>query len=145
MSKTRQRLAKVRWGCLLWLFGCFSLVCGWFWRGGWHFRTARSGVYMGAGLTDSVIRFGFLVEWMDAHFRYYLTAPPERSLSRRSETAGEVWKGLGFGVHPLRLQKTASLLHPLSRIAEFCFRPLLRLRLGASVFFATRLRLTCIG
>ena len=25
-----------------------------------HFRTARSGVYMGAGLTDSVIRFGFL-------------------------------------------------------------------------------------
>ena len=28
--------------------------------------TARSGVYMGAGLTDSVIRFGFLVEWMDA-------------------------------------------------------------------------------
>ena len=33
-----------------------------------HFRTARSGVYMGAGLTDSVIRFGFLVEWMDAHF-----------------------------------------------------------------------------
>ena len=31
-----------------------------------HFRTARSGVYMGAGLTDSVIRFGFLVEWMDA-------------------------------------------------------------------------------
>ena len=31
-----------------------------------HFRTARSGVYMGAGLTDSVIRFGFLVEWGDA-------------------------------------------------------------------------------
>ena len=31
-----------------------------------HFRTARSGVYMGAGLTDSVIRFGFLVEWIDA-------------------------------------------------------------------------------
>ena len=23
---------------------------------------------MGAGLTDSVIRFGFLVEWGDAHF-----------------------------------------------------------------------------
>ena len=66
MSKTRQRLAKVRWGCLLGLFGCFSLVCGWFWRVGGHFRTARSGVYMGAGLTDSVIRFGFLVEWMDA-------------------------------------------------------------------------------
>ena len=64
------------------------------------------------------------------------TAPPSRSLSRRLETAGEVRKGLGFGVHPLRLQKTASLLHPLSRIAEFCFRPLLRLRLGASVFFA---------
>ena len=59
-----------------------------------HFRTARSGVYMGAGLTDSVIRFGFLVEWMDAHFRYYSTAPPERSLTRRSETAGRdlgVW------------------------------------------------------
>ena len=66
----------------------------------------------------------------------YSTAPPEHSLSRCSETAGEVRKGLGFGVHPLRLQKTASLLHPLSRIAEFCFRPLLRLRLGASVFFA---------
>ena len=117
-----------------------------------HFRTARSGVYMGAGLTDSVIRFGFLVEWGDAHFSglipllrlpaatasrvggllnvflCYLTAPPERSLSRRSETAGEVRKGLGFGVHPLRLQKTASLLHPLSRIAEFCFRLLLRFR-----------------
>ena len=61
-----EHLAKVRWGCLLGLFGCFSLVCGWFWRGGGHFRTARSGVYMGAGLTDSVIRFGFLVEWMDA-------------------------------------------------------------------------------
>ena len=58
----------------------------------------------------------------------YSTAPPERSLSRRSETAGEVRKGLGFGVHPLRLQKTASLLHPLSRIAEFCFRLLLRFR-----------------
>lgn len=28
--------------------------------------TVRSGVYMGAGLTDSVIRFGFLVEWGDA-------------------------------------------------------------------------------
>ena len=66
MSKTRQRLAKVRWGCLLGLFGCFSLVCGWFWRGGGHFRTARSGVYMGAGLTDSVIRFWFLVEREDA-------------------------------------------------------------------------------
>ena len=66
----------------------------------------------------------------------YSTAPPSRSLSRRLETAGEVRKGVRFGVHPLRLQKTASLLHPLSRIAEFCFRPLLRLRLGASVFFA---------
>ena len=89
-----------------------------------HFRTARSGVYMVIGETDSVIRFGFLVEWMDAregtvrraghssveqvesrrletgdaHFRYYSTAPPEHSLSRCSETAGEVWKGLGFGV-----------------------------------------------
>ena len=93
---------------------------------------------MGAGLTDSVIRFGFLVEWMDAHFSglipllrlpaatasrvggllnvflCYSTAPPERSLSRRSETAGEVWKGLGFGVHPLRLQKTAVPLRLLS-------------------------------
>ena len=58
--------AKVRLGCLLGLFGCFSLVCGWFWRGGGHFRTARSGVYMVIGETDSVIRFGFLVEWMDA-------------------------------------------------------------------------------
>ena len=58
--------------------------------GAGHFRTARSGVYMGAGLTDSIIRFGFLVEWMDAHFRYYSTAPPEHSLSRCSETAGEV-------------------------------------------------------
>ena len=59
-----------------------------------HFRTARSGVYMVIGETDSVIRFGFLVEWMDAHFRYYSTAPPERSLTRRSETAGRdlgVW------------------------------------------------------
>ena len=27
---------------------------------------ARSGVYMGVSLTDSVIRFGFLVEWGDA-------------------------------------------------------------------------------
>ena len=31
-----------------------------------HFRTARSGVYMGAGLTDSVIRFGFFVGGYDA-------------------------------------------------------------------------------
>ena len=31
-----------------------------------HFRTARSGVYMVSRRTDSVIRFGFLVEWMDA-------------------------------------------------------------------------------
>ena len=98
MSKTRQRLAKVRWGCLLGLFGCFSLVCGWFWRGGGHFRTARSGVYMVIGETDSVIRFGFLSGEGDAHFRYYSTAPPEHSLSRCSETAGEVWKDLGFGV-----------------------------------------------
>jgi len=79
-----------------------------------HFRGARSGVYMGAGLTDSVIRFGFLFGEGDAHFRYYSTAPPERSLSRRSETAGEVRKGLGFGVHPLRLQKTAVPLRLLS-------------------------------
>ena len=59
-----------------------------------HFRTARSGVYMGVSLTDSVIRFGFLVEWMDAHFRYYSTAPPDCSLTRQSETAGRdlgVW------------------------------------------------------
>ena len=28
----------------------------------------------------------------------YSTAPPEHSLSRCSETAGEVWKDLGFGV-----------------------------------------------
>ena len=75
MSKTRQRLAKVRWGCLLGLFGCFSLVCGWVWRGGGHFRTARSGVYMGAGLTDSVIRFGFLDEWGDAHFSGLIPLP----------------------------------------------------------------------
>ena len=61
-----EHLAKVRWGCLLGLFGCFSLVCGWFWRGGGHFRGARSGVYMGAGLTDSVIRFGFLFGEGDA-------------------------------------------------------------------------------
>ena len=77
---------------------------------------------MGAGLTDSVIRFGFLVEWMDAHFSglipllrlpaatasrvggllnvflCYSTAPPSHSLSRRLETAGEVWKDLGIGV-----------------------------------------------
>ena len=31
-----------------------------------HFRTVRYGVYMGAGLTDSVIRFWFLDEWGDA-------------------------------------------------------------------------------
>ena len=58
--------------------------------------TARSGVYMVIGETDSVIRFGFLVVWMDAHFRYYSTAPPDCSLSRQSETAGRVKKGLGF-------------------------------------------------
>ena len=59
-----------------------------------HFRGARSGVYMVSRRTDSVIRFGFLVEWMDAHFRYYSTAPPDCSLTRQSETAGRdlvVW------------------------------------------------------
>ena len=66
----------------------------------------------------------------------YSTAPPARYAVAAGLTAEEVRKGLGFGVHLLRLQKTASLLHSLSRIAEFCFRPLLRLRLGASVFFA---------
>ena len=43
-----------------------------------------------------------------ALFWFYITAPPEHSLSRCSETAGEVWKGLGFGVEPFRLQKTAA-------------------------------------
>jgi hypothetical protein len=81
-------------GCLL--FGVlFAAGFGMSW---WCFSGARSGVYMVIGETDSVIRFGFLVEWMDAHFRYYSTAPPEHSLSRCSETAGEVWTGFGFGV-----------------------------------------------
>ena len=39
-----------------------------FWGSGFlgHFRSARSGVYMVSRRTDSVIRFGVLVEWMDA-------------------------------------------------------------------------------
>ena len=85
----------------------------------------------GKGHSDSVVPPAVAdFFWHDS------TAPPARYAVAAGLTAEEVRKGLGFGVHPLRLQKTASLLHPLSRIAEFCFRPLLRLRLGASVFFA---------
>ena len=89
--------AKVRWGCLLGLFGCFSLVCGWFWRGGGHFRTARSGVYMVIGETDSVIRFGFLDEWGDAHFSGLGLNPLPRlstrcrGAPRRRGRSGRVW------------------------------------------------------
>ena len=61
--------------------------------------TVRSGVYMGAGLTDSIIRFGFLVEWGGrAFFWSYPTAPPARYAVAAGLTAEEVWKGLGFGV-----------------------------------------------
>ena len=85
----------------------------------------------GKGHSDSVVPPAVAdFFWHDS------TAPPARYAVAAGLTAEEVRKGLGFGVHPLRLQKTASLLHPLSRIAEFCFRPLLLLRLGASVFFA---------
>ena len=77
----------VVWSLIFWGSGFFG-----------HFRTARSGVYMVSRRTDSVIRFGFLVEWMDAHFRYYSTAPPDCSLTRQSETAGRVKKGLGLAV-----------------------------------------------
>ena len=45
---------------------------------------------------------------MSILFWFYSTAPPEHSLSRCSETAGKVRKGLGFGVQTLRLQKTAA-------------------------------------
>ena len=56
-----------------------------------------------------------------------------RGGSRRRGRSGRVWDlaCIRFGC-----KKPQSLLHPLSRIAEFCFRPLLRLRLGAPVFFA---------
>ena len=93
--------AKVRLGVLRVLFVVlvvvWSLIFCDFGKWG-HFRSARSGVYMVSRRTDSVIRFGVLRFGWDAHFRYYSTAPPEHSLSRCSETAGEVWKGLGFGV-----------------------------------------------
>ena len=46
----------------------------------------------------------------------YSTAPPDCSLTRQSETAGEVRKGLGFGVHPLRLQKNR--IPPPSAVAD---------------------------
>ena len=72
---------------------------------------------------------------------FYSTAPPARYAVAAGLTAEEVGKGLGFGVHPLRLQKTASLLHPLSRIAEFCFRLLLRPR--SSTCGLRRIRLFC--
>ena len=55
--------AKVRLSILLRLFVDYSFVrslifCIFENQG--HFRTARSGVYMVIGETDSVIRFGFL-------------------------------------------------------------------------------------
>ena len=60
-----------------------------------HFRTARSGVYMGAGLTDSVIRFGFLDEWGDAHFSGLIPLPRLstrcRGAPRRRGRSGRVW------------------------------------------------------
>ena len=75
----------------------------------------------GKGHSDSVVPPAVAdFFWHDS------TAPPARYAVAAGLTAEEVWKGLGFGVHPLRLQKTASLLHPLSRIAELCFRLLLR-------------------
>ena len=88
------------------------------------------------GETDSVIRFGFLVEWMDAHFRYYSTAPPDCSLTRQSETAGRdlvVWDS---GAEPFRLQKTA--VHTSPADAGFvCLLPTTPpLRVGVLVFFA---------
>ena len=46
------------------------------------------------------------------------TAPPARYAVAAGLTAEEVGKDLGFGVHPLRRQKTASLRHPLSRRSE---------------------------
>ena len=42
------------------------------------------------------------------------TAPPARYAVAAGLTAEEVRKGLGFGVHPLRLQKTAVPLRLLS-------------------------------
>ena len=68
MSKTRQRLAKVHWGCLRGLFAEQGLDSAWIEKGLGHFRSARSGVYMVLSLTESVIRFGFVGFWQDAHF-----------------------------------------------------------------------------
>ena len=47
------------------------------------------------------------------------------SLSRRLETAGEVSKGLGFGVGPTRLQKTANSHKLAVASCSVCFRSLL--------------------
>ena len=61
--------AKVRLRVLCWLFSICRFLRGlifWGLRFLGHFRGARSGVYMGAGLTDSVIRFGFLRFGWDA-------------------------------------------------------------------------------
>ena len=104
-----EHLAKVRWGCLIGLFGCFSLVCGWFWRGGGHFRTARSGVYMVIGETDSVIRFGFLSGEGDARegtVRRAGHSSVEQVESRRLETGDAHFSGLG--------------LNPLPRLSTRC-------------------------
>ena len=63
----------------------------------------------GKGHSDSVVPPAVAdFFWHDS------TAPPARYAVAAGLTAEEVRKGLGFGVHPLRLQKTAVPLRLLS-------------------------------
>ena len=79
----------VVWSLIFWGSGFFG-----------HFRTARSGVYMVSRRTDSIIRFGFLVEWSDAHFSGLGLNPQLRLAarcrggSRRRRELRKVWDWL---------------------------------------------------
>ena len=90
-------------------------------------RIFLMGVFGGNSLCCVLFLFG-VFDNMPPNIWSYSTAPPSRSLSRRLETAGRSGRVWDSAFRPTRRQKTAYLLHPLSRTSEFCFHSLLRPR-----------------